>query len=128
MMCMLLDPARTRPLRSSPFWSSRLVDFRYFLYMGAGMRQDYDVYAKINGLLPSVICFEVDPNSEAIALINKHATIFADKSKMVPATFHDSFQKFIETFKEENYPQNYLSTNGPLAHCHNDFLYNCHGL
>lgn len=48
-------------------------------------------------------------NSEAIALINKYATIFADKSKMVPATFHDSFQKFIETFKEENYPQNYLS-------------------
>ncbi|KAJ9201214.1 hypothetical protein DTO032I3_4275 [Paecilomyces variotii] len=48
------------------------------------------------------IRFEVDTNSEAIALINKHATIFADKSKMVPATFHDSFQKFIETFKEEN--------------------------
>ncbi|KAJ9323313.1 hypothetical protein DTO027B5_4065 [Paecilomyces variotii] len=59
-------------------------------------------YAKIYGLSPSVIRFEVDTNSEAIALINKHATIFADKSKMVPATFHDSFQKFIETFKEEN--------------------------
>lgn len=49
--------------------------------------------------------------SDAIWLLDKHATHFADKDNP-PPKFHDSFTLFAKVFKKHNYPVTYISGGG----------------
>lgn len=63
--------------------------------------------------------------SDAIFLLDKYATMFAEKDNPPPHSFHESFAQFVKVFKEHNYPVAYLSDGGVVAHYHRQFLESC---
>lgn len=63
--------------------------------------------------------------SEAIYLLDRHATMFAEKDNPPPQSFHENFAQFVKVFKEHNYPVAYLSDGGVVAHYHRKFQDSC---
>lgn len=60
-----------------------------------------------------------------MSLLNKHATLYADKEKPPSQEFHESFALFIEAFKDSNFPTKYLEGDGVVTRRHREFLASC---
>lgn len=108
------------------------------LYQCAGGRTDYACFEKIYGLQPGILLFQVHSKfflfhdednvniciatSDAIPLLDRHATLLANKDRPPPPRFHEAFHKFVKEFKRANFPKQYLKENENLARCHYEFL------
>ena len=108
------------------------------LYQCAGGRTDYACFEKIYGLQPGILLFQVHSKfflfhnedkvniciatSDAIPLLDRHATLLANKDRPPPPRFHETFHNFVKEFKRANYPKQYLKENENLARCHHEFF------
>ncbi|QSS51531.1 hypothetical protein I7I53_06878 [Histoplasma capsulatum var. duboisii H88] len=82
------------------------------LYEHPGRRRDFDTYVKLYGLHPGIVQSSVS-YTPTINLLNRHATIIADKNIKVSTDFHNLFDDFIQSLERSNYDEEYL--NDPMS-------------